>query len=138
MDITKIEIKQEKMSIPDGRRTVEFAIIPPLTTIAFMGRGDIPTDDVIAQQVSYDVEQVWNGIEHKNYLVRRDERSIFNDLIKISADDMKKAVRKETASLYNEMRRVREIATEDMRNARWGVEMAIKKLPWYSRLFNNF
>lgn len=138
MNITKIEIKQEVMEIPDGRQTVEFAIVPPLTAVAFMRRGEIPTDDVVAQQVSYDVERVWNGSEHKNYLVRRDERGIFNDLIKISSDDMKKAVKEETESLYNEMRHVREIAKEDIRNARWNVSMTIKKLPWYSRLFNNF
>lgn len=138
MKIQKIEIKKELLDISEGRQTVEFAVIPPFVAIAYHRDGEIPDTDIVARKVTYYVKRVWNGNEYQNYLVNEDDRGIFSDLVTISAQDLKKSVEKETKSLYSEMKRVREVAQEDIRNARWKVSMSIKKLPWYSRLFNNF
>ena len=101
--------------------------------------GEILSDSVTAQKVTYMVERVWTRIDgYKNYLVKVDDRQLFQDLVKITQDMVDQQVFKKTEKLHEDVKTAREQAIQEIRDARWHVVMSIKKLPWYTRLFNNF
>ena len=138
MKVEKIEIKKELLDIPEGRDRMDFAIIPPMVAMS-VREGEILSDSVTAQKVTYMVEQVWTMVDgYKNYLVKVDDRKLFQDLVKITQDMVDKQVFEKTEKLHKDVKLARQQAFEEIKNARWSVSMAIKKLPWYTRLFNNF
>ena len=139
MKVEKIEIKKELMEIPDHQYYVDFAVIPPITAMAFIKEGEVPTENLTGQKITYQVERVkFPGEDIRNYLVRMDDKKLFNDLIKITDNILEAAVKEKTEKYVSQVEFTRKQAIEEIRMANYRVATRIKKLPWWKRLFNQF
>lgn len=116
MKVTKIDICKKVMDV--DRQEMHFAKIPN-RLIDLGNLSDV--ERVNVERETYRVYKVFvpnEGI--KNYLVKVDEIGLFNELLEIS-----------TGTLANRDSEVGKIVKDS-------VVSAIKRLPWYRRLFNKF
>lgn len=123
MKVEKIEIKKELMEIDPGKRIVKFAKYGPLMASAEGETMNAPSREI----EEYIVTTVREDGEDKNFLVKVDERKLFDELLKVRAGLIEKYVHEKTEYFRME--------------SYWDVERyknRIKSLPWWRRLFNLF
>lgn len=138
MKVEKVEIKTEMLDIPDDRGRMDFAVIPPISVAMYRNTGEIPEDNLTAQKVTYEVRHSRYGRTHKTFLVKLDDREIFNDLFDISNDTFDKAVLEKTADYQSQVKRAQDLAIQGIEEAQWRVTSRIKNLSWWKRLFKQF
>lgn len=119
MKVEKITIQKELLEIPDNQQTIDFNIIPPMAIHTFLEKGEIPSNDITVQRVTYRVQRVWNYEKgYSNFLVRLDDRELFDDLLKIQNDILDSIVKEKTKHLNDLVLLARKQAIEGIENAR--------------------
>jgi hypothetical protein len=138
MKVEKIDIKKEVLDIPRGKEYMDFIERREMSSLMCKDGEIPPYIEMTANKVRYLVQKVFqprprreNGVkpfaEDKYYLVKIDDRDLFNELLEIRDSLLNELVDKKT-NYYREL-----IVEElDYQKGR------IKRLPWYKRLFNMF
>jgi hypothetical protein len=137
MKVEKIDIKKEVMEIPDNRDRVDFAIREPLRLV--MNEGEMPLDyDMVSGRETYLVQKLSDPFrkEVRHYLVKVDQRELFNDIIHIQDGLINEKITDAVAKAGRDWLNydLPKLLEKENRRTRG----TIKQMPWYRRLFKKF
>ena len=127
MKVEKIDIKRESIDIPEGNRIVKFAKHPPIEAHIIHDEAQYVNQAIDNIEV-FEVREIKPfGEPVRRYLVKTDENQLFQDLIQIRDELIKEFLdrRSERDHHYFEANLQRQ-------------RVAIKNLPWWRRLINDF
>lgn len=125
MEVTKIDISKEKMDIPWQQPTVDFVERPPLSVMVKEGSALEQNGSITKRTYHRITVSARDGI--KQFLIPLDDKGLFQELIKITNDQFEKAIENKT-----------EFWRERVLSELWAQREAIKRLPWWKRLFKKF
>lgn len=135
MKVEKIIIKKEIIDLPDDRNRQIYHVFspPPISRAVRLGE-EMGEVTVTEHQEVYEVRRIvgYRGAKvNKKYLVKIDDREVFDDLEIISRDDMQ--------GLINQaLEKERENCKETLILELGALKRFIKCLPWWRRLFKKF
>jgi len=129
MRVEKIEITKTLIEIPDGRTFVDFAVRDSVSAKISAVDCEVTPSFMIGGTDRYQVEVLKRRVDEQpiNYLMKLDDRKIFQDLLKVSDDTFNRAVAEKTEYYRDWMKR-------ELEEQRW----RIRHFPWWVRLFKKF
>jgi len=130
MHVTKILINKEEVEVEDGGYFSEFLFSPFMPVMLDDGQVLPPGQ---RYEIKYRVAFVESSLtgEKKYYGIRIGNEGIFQDLIKITDEQIKDKI-DEAVTKDRKITRMAHV------KATFETIRQIKKLPWYRRLFNKF
>ena len=128
MKVIKLDIKEELLDIPNDKPYIDFVKYSDLSVV-MLEKSSPENYSVEGKRERYEVREYYNNINgKKNFLIKVEDKEIFNLLAQFTQDDFEKFEKK---CYFDFMSYKAPIIRHDVRES-------IKSLKWWKRLFNKF